>query len=300
MSSAPAMFRISHALAVIAIALLAACASSPDRSVPESRLYAHPRRVTLLGYDGDAMEPFLSRDGRYLLFNNLNDPKVNTNLHYAERVDDLTFRYRGEVAGVNTQALEGVPSLDRRNTLYFVSTRSYESSLSTVYRGQFADGRVSGVELVPGVSRRQAPMVNFDVDVSPDGDTLYFVDARFGRSGPETADLVVAERRGAGFVRRSDSAALLQQVNTDALEYAPCISADGLTLLFTRARLGLVGGSVAIYIARRAHATEPFGPPQRLAALEGLVEAPTFTPDERAIYFHRKDGAKYGIYRASL
>jgi len=293
------MFRISHALAVIAIAFLASCASSPDRSVPESRLYAHPQRVAILGYDGDAMEPFLSRDGRYLLFNNLNDPKVNTNLHYAERVDELTFRYRGELADVNTPALEGVASMDRRNTLYFVSTRSYESSLSTVYRGQFADGRVSGVELVPGVSRRQAPYVNFDVDVSPDGDTLYFVDARFGRGGPETADLVLAERRGAGFVRRPDSAALLQQVNTEALEYAPCISADGLTLLFTRARLGLLGGSVAIYVARRARATEPFGPPQRLAALEGLVEAPTFTPDERAIYYHRKDGAKYLIYRAS-
>ncbi len=291
---------VAGAIAVMAAAGLSSCASAPDRSAPESHLYARPQRVTLLGYDGDAMEPFLSRDGRYLLFNNLNDPKVNTNLHYAERVDELTFRYRGEIAGVNTPALEGVPSLDRRNTLYFVSTRSYESSLSTVHRGQFADGRVSGVELLPGVSRRQAPMVNFDVDVSPDGDTLYFVDARFGRSGPETADLVVAGRRGSTFVRLPDSAALLQQVNTDALEYAPCISADGLTLLFTRARLGLVGGSVAIYVARRARATEPFGPPARLAALEGLVEAPTFTPDERAIYFHKKDGAKYVIYRASL
>ncbi len=291
---------IAHALTLIAALLLTACASAPDRSAPESHLYAHPRRVTLLGYDGHAMEPFLSRDGRYLLFNNLNDPKVNTNLHYAERVDDLTFRYRGELAGVNTPALEGVASLDRRNTLYFVSTRSYESSLSTIHRGTFIDGRVTGVELVPGVSRQQAPMVNFDVDVSPDGDTLYFVDARFGRSGPETADLVVAERRGATFVRRPDSAALLQHVNTEALEYAPCISADGLTLLFTRARLGLIGGSVSIYVARRERSTEPFGPPQRLAALEGLVEAPTFTPDERAIYFHKRDGAKYVIYRASL
>ena len=293
------MLKLSHVLALISVAFLASCASSPDRSLPESRLYAHPQRVTLLGYDGDAMEPFLSRDGRYLLFNNLNDPSVNTNLHYAERVDDLTFRYRGELQGVNTPALDGVASMDRGNTLYFVSTRSYESSLSTIHRGSFADGRVSGVELVPGVSRQEARMVNFDVDVSPDGNSLYFVDARFGRSGPETADLVVAERRGAGFVRRPDSAELLRNVNTEALEYAPCISADGLTLLFTRARLGLLGGSAAIFIAQRARSTEPFGPPARLAALEGLVEAPTLTPDERAIYFHKKDGARYVIYRAS-
>lgn len=294
------MFKISRALALIALPFLVSCASSPDRSAPESRLYAHPQRVAILGYDGHAMEPFLSRDGRYLLFNNLNDPAVNTNLHYAERVDDLTFRYRGAVAGVNTPALDGVPTLDRRNNLYFVSLRSYESSLSTIHRGVFSHGRVASVALVPGLSRRQAGHVNFDVDVSPDGNTLYFVDARFGRSGPETADLVVAQRQGEGFVRRPDSAVLLQQVNTDALEYAPCISADGLTLLFTRARLSLVGGTVAIYVAQRARSTEPFGPPARLAALDGLVEAPTFTPDERAIYYHRKDGAKYVIYRARL
>ncbi len=293
------MIKLSHLLAVISVALLASCAISPDRSLPESHLYAHPQRVAILGYDGQAMEPFLSRDGRYLLFNNLNDPKVNTNLHYAERVDDLTFRYRGELVGVNTPAFEGVPSLDRHNTLYFVSTRSYESSLSTIHRGVFAHGRVAGVELVPGLSRRQAGYVNFDVDVSPDGNTLYFVDARFGRRGPETADLVVAERRGADFVRRPDSAELLKNVNTEALEYAPCISADGLTLLFTRARLGALGGTVAIYVAQRVRSTEPFGAPARLAALDGLVEAPTFAPDERAIYYHRKDGAKYVIYRAS-
>lgn len=293
------MMKRSSTLALFALAFLASCASSPDRSQPESRLYAHPQRVAIVGYEGHAMEPFLSRDGRYLLFNNLNDPAVDTNLHYAERVDDLTFRYRGELAGANTPALDGVPTLDRRNNLYFVSLRSYESSLSTIHHGVFSHGRVAGVALVPGLSRKEARQVNFDVDVSPDGNTLYFVDARFGRGGPETADLVVAQRQGESFVRRPDSAVLLQHVNTDALEYAPCISADGLTLLFTRARLSLVGGSVAIYMAQRTRSTEPFGPPVRLAALDGLVEAPTFTPDERAIYFHRKDGARYVIYRAS-
>jgi Tol biopolymer transport system component len=179
-----------------------------------------------------------------------------------------------------------------------VSLRSYEATLSSIYRGTFAEGTVSGVELVPGVSRKEPRMVNFDVDVSPDGGSLYFVDARFGRSGPETADLVVAERRGTEFVRAPDSAELLQNVNTEALEYAPCISADGLTLLFTRARLGL-GGSVSIFVSHRTRTTEPFGPGARLTALDGFVEAPTLSPDERSIYFHKRDGTKFVIYRAS-
>lgn len=41
---------------------------------PLSVAFADPERVTIQGYDGDAMEPFLSRDGRFLLFNNRNDP----------------------------------------------------------------------------------------------------------------------------------------------------------------------------------------------------------------------------------
>jgi hypothetical protein len=61
------------------------------------------------------MEPSISRDGQYLFFNNSNDPSVNTNLHWAERIDDLTFQYRGEIAGVNTTSLEGVASMDRNN-----------------------------------------------------------------------------------------------------------------------------------------------------------------------------------------
>jgi Tol biopolymer transport system component len=286
-----------RALAVLATAAVASCSAAGNLDAIDSRLYANPQRVAILGYDGDAMEPFLSRDGRYLLFNNLNDPSVNTNLHFAERVDDLTFRYRGELQGTNTVALEGVPTMDRRNTIYFVSPRSYELTLSTIYRGTFNDGAVSGVELVPGVSRREPRIVNFDVDVSPDGEKLYFVDGYFGKSGVETADIVVAERHGAAFVRSANSAELLKSVNTKALEYAPCISADELTLLFTRARRGL-NGSVSIFVSQRMSLTEPFGPAARLVALDGFVEGPTLSPDERSIYYHKREGDKFVIYRA--
>jgi Tol biopolymer transport system component len=280
--------------------LLVACARPASQSELSTRLFDHPQRVAVEGYDGDAMEPFITRDGRYLLFNNLNDPSVDTNLHVAERIDDLHFRYRGELRGANTKALEGVASMDRDNRLYFVSTRSYEQSLSTIYRGRFADGAVGEVEIVPGVSRQQRGMLNFDVEISPDGSMLYFVDARFGRSGPETADIVIADRAGAGFVRRPDSERLMRNINTPALEYAPSISADGLMLLFTRFRPGPfgIGGEIGIYVAERAALSEPFEAARRLEALDGLVEAPSLSPDERAIYFHRKDGARFVVYRA--
>jgi hypothetical protein len=287
-----------RALAVFTIALVVSCSAAGNPDAIDSRLYANPQRVAILGYDDDAMEPFLSRDGRFLLFNNLNDPSVNTNLHFAERVDDLTFRYRGELQGTNTVALEGVPTMDRRNVLYFVSPRNYEKTLATIYRGNFNDGVVTGVELVAGVSRHEPRIVNFDVDVSPDGEKLYFVDGYFGKSGVETADIVVAERQGPGFVRSPSSVELLKNVNTKALEYAPCISADGLTLLFTRARRGL-NGSVSIFASQRVSITKPFGTAARLVALDGFVEGPTLSPDERSIYYHKRVNDKFVIYRAS-
>src|SRR5262249_53747626 len=152
--------------------------------------------------------------------NNLNEKPENTNLHYAERVNELTFDYKGEIKGVNTPALEGVPSLDRNGNFYFVSDRDYAKTFSTLYRGRFANGAVSAVEIVPGVSRREPGIVNFDAEISGDGNTLYFVDGDFrSPSPPKTADIVIAVRRGAEFVRLPRSDEMLKHINTDALEY---------------------------------------------------------------------------------
>lgn len=283
----------------VVLAFLSACAADASRDEsPGSALYADPQPVAIEGYDDHAMEPFLSRDGRHLYFNNSNHPLADTNLHYAERIDATTFRYKGELRGVNTTKLEGVVSIDRDNTLYFVSVRDYENTLSTIFRGKIVDGVVSGVELVPGISRRQPRHLNFDVDVSPDGERLYFVDGRFGLLGPQTADIVVAERQGPAFIRRPDSAELMRNINTGALEYAPCISADGRTLLFTRMRAGL-GARPSIYVSRRDSATAPFGPAAKLVALDGHVEATTFSVDERSIYYHKKEGDRFVVMMAT-
>src|SRR5277367_2710139 len=109
---------------------LAACLTRGSADSNTYDAFKTPEDVTIKGYAGEAMEPFLTRDGRLLLFNNRNDASENTNLHWAEKIDDLTFSYKGEIPGVNTPALEAVPSMDRDRMLYFVSTRSYPQSLS--------------------------------------------------------------------------------------------------------------------------------------------------------------------------
>jgi hypothetical protein len=279
-------------------ALVISCILPPAQAPVQSAsgAFQNPQRVTIEGYNGDAMEPFLSRDGKYLFFNNLNEPSVNTNLHWAERVDDLHFKYRGELKGVNTAALEGVPSMDRAGNFYFVSNRSYDQTASTLYRGKFSDGTITGVELVPGVSLAKPGIVNFDAEVSADGETLYFVESEFSFLGqPKNARILFARRKGDNFVRDPASASIMQAVNTDGLNYAPATSASECELFFTRA--GPQGP--AIYMSVRADKTKPFQTPLRLAAITGFVEGPTLSPDEKSLYYHKKENGHFVLYRVT-
>lgn len=262
--------------------------------------FGNPQRVTIRGYEGDAMEPFITKDGKYLLFNNRNDPRTDTNLHFASRLDDLTFQYRGELKGANTPALDAVPSVDRDGNLYFVSVRSYASTLSTLYHGRFNNGTVSGVELVDGISPRKPGVVNFDAEISADGKTLVFVDGLFtGGSLPKSADIAIAVRDGQGFRRLASGADPLRNVNTLGLEYAPAISGDLLELFFTRVPAGSRSLQPLIMRTARLTTNEPFGRPERVAAITGFVEAPTLTADGQALYFHKLDGDRYGLFRVS-
>jgi hypothetical protein len=284
--------------ALSACGLLSACAP-PALQAPatsDSYVFQNPERVTIEGYGGEAMEPFVSRDGKYLFFNNLNEPKVNTNLHWAQRIDDLHFKYRGELAGANTPALEGVPSMDRDGSFYFVSNRSYDKTASTLYRGKFADGVLSNIELVPGVSLAKPGIVNFDAEISADGNTLYFVESQFSIFGnPKTARILQARRSGNSFVRDPASAAIFQAVNSDALTYAPAISASECELFFTR----VAPQGPAIYRSRRASRGLPFETPERLAAITGFVEGPTLSADEQSLYYHKKENGHMVLYRVT-
>ena len=263
---------------------------------PVYTAFKDPERVAIRGYDDDAMEPFLTRDGHYLFFNNRNDPSVNTNLHYAERINDTTFAYRGEIGGVNTAALEGVPSMDRLGNFYFVSTRSYDATLSTLYWGKWLNGRVNNVALVSGIAKRQRGSVNFDAEISADGNTLYFVDGVFeGGPVPKAADIAIATRQGDGFHRLTNSEEILSRINTDQLEYAPATSADELELFFTR--LDPVHKHIGIYRTARTAKSDAFSAPERVAAITEFAEGPKISADGRSLYYHVKEGERFVIYR---
>ena len=278
-----------HALAII---LLCGCGSNPAPATdPE---FGTPQRVTIRGLSDHAMEPFLTRDGRFLLFNNSNDPPSQTDLHLAERLDDVTFEYRGKLTGANSATLDGVPSADAAGNLYFVSLRSYETTLKTIFRGRFDNGRVRAIDPVEGLSRNRPGDLNFDVEVSADGDSLYFVDGVFrGGPVPSSADLAFAVRqRDGSFLRREG---LLDSVNSRALEYAACSSSDERELFFTR----IDRGRPAIYRSTRSNLSSPWGVPRRLSGITGFVEAPTISADGRSLYYHARRDGRFVIERVT-
>ena len=281
--------------AVVAAVLIAAAGAAGGADVPAN--WSQPEPVRIEGYAGDAMEPFLSRDGATLFFNTLNDPKVDTDIHFATRRDDLTFVHRGVLEGTRSAQLDGVPTMSRDGLFCFISPRDYATTLSTVFCGRFTGSDV--VEVTPqlGLKTSRRGRLIFDVELSADGQQMIFAEGTFsGGSVPDETDLFLAERGANGFVRSSDGARILKAVNTEGQEYAPALSGDGLELFFTRLTGSWFWRTVQIYRAVRPSVTAPFGPAEHLP-LDGFVEGPTLSADGHSLYFHKLIDGRFGIWR---
>jgi len=272
----------------------------------ESDLYVNPARVSIDGYTGSAMEPFLSPDGHTLFFNNENDAGVKTGLRFAARTGKLAFRYLGELPGVTSKALDAVPSLDTHGHFYFTTLRDYEKTRNSLYTGEFDGPRVRNVRPVPGnISPSELGTINMDACISPDGQALFLSRAVIypGAPAPKKSELMMARLKNGRFVIDPDGDRILRKVNAHGLVYAAAISADGLEIYFTRASQPRVGSDVSgarvrIMVSTRNSSREPFGEPRTLAALTGFVEAPSLSLDGKEMFFHKKVGGKFEIYRA--
>lgn len=282
-------------------AAVVACGGSsgiaPSMSTPAYTAFSNPMQVVITGYTADAMEPFISKDGQYLFFNNRNDPSVNTDIFYAVRVDDQTFAFLGPVPGVNSPQLDAVASLDTLGDFYFISTRSYTTTLSTIYSGQFSSAGVTNVALVQGISLQKAGWVNFDAEISADGQTLWFDDGQYSSTGVlQAANIGFASRQGASFLRQPGDATLLATVNASGLNYAPSISVDGLELFFTRIASTTSGDNPSIYRATRVDLNSAFAAPELVSAASGFVEAPSLSADGHLLYFHKMVNGTFVIF----
>lgn len=268
---------------------------------PVTTEFQNPTEVVVIGYNGNIMEPFVSRDGAYVFFNNENAPSANTNLHYAVRVDDKHYTYKGEVGGINTESLDAVASMDNENNLYFITTRSYFDDYVTVYRGKFLNGAVTNVQKIGDkISKNEKGWLNMDAEISADGQTLYYNENLFGGGGlPKTSVVKIARKQADGtFAPDTNSDKLLKSVNDPAgLEYAPATSADEKEFYFTRGfNLGSSNEQYRMYVAKRNSLNEPFGAPLLIPSIEGLIEGPTLSSNGRLLYFHKKVNGLYKLF----
>ena len=269
-------------------------ATNSALSLPVPR-FADTQQVTVAGYAGDVMEPFISRDGTTLFFNNSNAEAAATDLFYAVRVGPTQFTFKGRVGGTNwAGALDAVASLDRENNFYFISTRSYRTDLNTVFAGRYRSGAVTSVKPVVGISRRHIGYLDSDAEINAAGDRLYYTESLFtGDAVPQSSVLKVAARSGNDLTPLANSDRLLANVNTATLVYAPSTSSDGLELYFTRLDRARQGPEPHIYVAVRSKTSDPFGPPVRITAAAGFVEAPSLSGDGKYLYYHVKTGARH-------
>ncbi len=291
-------------LATIALALffIPGCHNrSVDNPLTEDSEFRNERKVTITGYSSDAMEPFITKDNKYLLFNNNGS---NKDLFYAEYINDTTFAFKGEISGVNSAYVDATPSLDSAGRFFFMSTRELDSTFKTVFCGTFSQGTVSDVHRVEGSINIALPYwINMGAAISHDGNFLFVSNAKFTSDGKFDfkGNIHLGIKSGTGFNLMNDEDKILANINTsEAAQYAPELSANGLELFYSQVTVSSPP-SFSLCYAKRENVTAPFGKPIFITEPfkdnpNATVEAPTLSFDGKRLYYHKKEGNTFSIF----
>ena len=256
--------------------------------------------VAIEGYSDHAMEPFIARDGQTLFFNNRNEPAEETDLHWATRIDDTHFRYQGKLTSANSDHLDGVASLARDGTFALTSLRAFESRGATIWIGRW-DGALTNLNLETALAPGRPPQFNMDGELSAGGSHFYVTDNLWALiGGLRSSDIRLSVRENGRWRRAPEFDSMFAAINTrNALEYAPATNEAETELYFTRLTLRFLRPPrFETFVAVRANPNSPFGPPERIDALRGYVEAPSVAPDG-ALYVHAMVNGRFTIMRSA-
>lgn len=275
----------------------------PSSVIPNHE-WENEEEIKLEGYSRNAMEIGLSYDGQYLLFND--QVKRNKDMHWARRVRDGVYEYKGKVENTISPTVDGTPCFDCEGKLYFTSLKNLRGSSKTMYVADFQDGVATNITPIEGDIYKESPdfpkqiWISLDPSPSSDGSLLFYSEGLFHSPAPFPYPFNIrgAKKVGGKFVKMDDR--ILVNVNTDSLEYAAAVSSDGLELFFSRiSRKGKHPAFVGVYVAKRSAPDEPFGKPEKIMAITGDVEAPVLSPDETQLYYHRKAGGVFKVFRVT-
>ncbi len=259
-------------------------------------------------------EPFLSRDGRFLFFNS-GRYENNKDLYYAEWINE-EWLYRGSLGpGVNSvKDVQGNPTMDSSMNFFYI-----ESSTSSMVRFavfQPGKGTLKSIKDLKGIPKRKIQLLkqlltgNMGVEVSDDGKYLYFSRAtwrfRYFKVGIILASniLFATKINGKYVYNEAEAKRIMTNINTMDFEYAASISKDGLELFFTRLACDFIKKGLPcskIMRATRKDITSPFGLPKLIQSIgySDFVEGPAISSNGKELYYHKKVGNKFRIFKVS-
>lgn len=180
-----------------------------------------------------------------------------------------------------SDALEGSPSITADGlTIVLVSDRPGGLGARDIYASTRSS--TSTVFATPSlVANVNTTFSENGVFISPDGNSLYMA-VTSAVSADE--DLFVSDKVGGQF----EAPRAIGELNTVNRERDPVVSADGLTIYFSRCDSGDVGlGTCQIMRAHRAATTDAFGPPVAVTELntDGVADFPVWlSPDHCDLY----------------
>ena len=240
--------------------------------------------------------PCLSPDGLELYFYSLRSGGIGSDNRWMFNAFDLWVATRETTADgweppvnlgsmINTTTPDGCPCLSADGlSLIFESERpggNGSLDLWVTMRARVSDSWVTPVNLGPAVNSSANDM---GASISSDGLTLFFQSFRAGGFGKE--DIYVSTRTTA-----SDpwgiAVNLGPRVNSPSSDGHPCITLDGLMLIFCSDRPGGFG-DWDIWVTTRATKDDDWGAPINLGPLvntsAGEAE-PSLSADGRVLYF---------------
>jgi len=223
------------------------------------------------------MSAFFSRDGKWLFFSTQNTGN-NISLHYAIILNTTFAQYMGQVGGQANGPvphLDGVPSMDSNNTLYWTSTRDYPTIIQNLMYGTFANGSVAVANHLLGdiyIYPSNKIWIVMDSEINADGTILFYVNAAFAVPPgpiPVFSNISIAIKNENGtFSRHPNAEAIMYSVNNvidpTMLRFAPSSSGvNGLELYFT-CQLPNSTEDTGLFVARRASTEDVFGEPEQI------------------------------------
>lgn len=241
---------------------------------PPTRLFGIP--------DDDDWLGSLSEDGKRLVFDRFSD--TLNDLFITEREPSNTSFGPGvPLDELNT------PARDATGTLLFGGLEIYFSSdrQPTPSSGLWWASRATADAVFDPPVQVEELNAGGNLDehvLTPDGLSVYFTSTRAG-SEFGSRNIWFAER--ASRDEPFSPPRPLDELNSDAIERAPGISADGLEIIFSSERAG-GRGELDLWRATRASVDQPFGPPEPVVELNTINDEvyARLSADGSSLYFN--------------